>query len=354
MLQDGATDHSSRIADVLGRRYGLGVESLARLPIGESTLNYRVQCLTEDVFVKQYRDDADLEAERAAIGLSELAGRHGVPTAAVRRSADDDVVDTTGGVRLSVWSWASGEVFAEGFNQTQCVQAGDALGTIHRVFADLPASAGPAQKVSHWRSVTVPGLRDAIEQLKGIARGRVETGQADDFDVEALRMLDERWEAAGCMPQLFADLPELASQVVHGDFSTMNLLFDVERLSAVLDFGPPDPFLVAYDLGRIAFFPTTVAGDAKWLSAAETLIAAYLRANPRVRQEDVLACGRVALLQLLRSLFGIKQHYTRPGPHQDALDDFWRARHQAVGVLLDNLEDVDRLLADLVARRRAG
>ncbi|MFC7640256.1 phosphotransferase [Streptosporangium lutulentum] len=136
-------------------------------------------------------------------------------------------------------------------------------------------------------------------------------------------------------------------QVVHGDYSPVNLLFTEETLSAVLDFRPPDPFLVAYDLGRMAFYPNTVVGDANWLDAAATLIGAYRQAHPAVAAVDVRACGRVALLQLLKSLYGVRQHYLKPGLFQADLDEFWLVRHRAVGVLLGDLAASDTLLTEL-------
>jgi len=135
-------------------------------------------------------------------------------------------------------------------------------------------------------------------------------------------------------------------QVVHGDYSPVNLLFTGERLSAVLDFRPPDPFLLAYDLGRMAFYPNTVTGEG-WLDAAATFIGAYRKAHPEVADVDVRACGRVALLQLLKSLYGVKQHYLKPGLVQADLDAFWLTRHRAVSVLLSELPATDTLLTEL-------
>ncbi|MFD1501337.1 phosphotransferase, partial [Streptosporangium lutulentum] len=138
---------------------------------------------------------------------------------------------------------------------------------------------------------------------------------------------------------------DLTVQVVHGDYSPVNLLFVGERLSAVLDFRPPDPFLLAYDLGRMAFYPNSVTGDADWLGAAATLIGAYRQEHPAVAAADVRTCGRVALLQLLKSLYGVRQHYLKPGVFQDDLDAFWLLRHRAVSVLPADLAATDTLLA---------
>ncbi|WP_445189127.1 phosphotransferase [Pseudonocardia sp. Cha107L01] len=62
---------------------------------------------------------------------------------------------------------------------------------------------------------------------------------ADDFDEIAARTLVERraeWER---IPDPLTGLPELSCQVLHGDYSSANLLFDSEALAAVVDFSPP-------------------------------------------------------------------------------------------------------------------
>jgi hypothetical protein len=132
----------------------------------------------------------------------------------------------------------------------------------------------------------------------------------------------------------------------------MNILFDADDLTAVTDFRPPDPFLIAYELGRMAFYPTTVAWDENWPKAAATLIRSYLQTNPRVPALDIRACVRVALLQLLGSLYGVPQHYLNPGLFPHDLDEFWFLRHRTAGILLDHLPDTDDLLAELAAAPR--
>ena len=148
-----------------------------------------------------------------------------------------------------------------------------------------------------------------------------------------------------CIPELLQELPTLTSQVIHGDYSLVNLMFDSGRLTAVLDFRPPDPFFIAYELGRIAFQPNTVVNNPDWVEAARVLVRAYIDQNPDVAATDVRACGRVALLQLLRSLYGIKQHYMGSGLLQDDLDAFWLLRHETVSRLLANLRLIDEMLS---------
>ncbi|MFC7641828.1 phosphotransferase [Streptosporangium lutulentum] len=202
-----------------------------------------------------------------------------------------------------------------------------------------------------WRDIDVDDITATIDQLLETIAGRIDAGDGDAFDVEAQRTLLERRDQLVHVPELVAGLPaDLTVQVVHGDYSPVNLLFVGERLSAVLDFRPPDPFLLAYDLGRMAFYPNSVTGDADWLGAAATLIGAYRQEHPAVAAADVRTCGRVALLQLLKSLYGVRQHYLKPGVFQDDLDAFWLLRHRAVSVLLADLAATDTLLAGLGRR----
>ncbi|GII52814.1 hypothetical protein Pth03_12030 [Planotetraspora thailandica] len=336
---------------LLAERYGLTVHGLVQLPIGQGTVNYRVTCAGGDVFVKSYPAGTDLEGEAGAIELSELARRHGIPAAAVLRNRDGQTIDGTTSLAVSIWRWVPGHVVTE-LNTSQYEQAGDALGRIHALFAKLPANSTSNRKVDEWRDIDLNDLAATANGLLSIIASRKAERVLDAFDTVAERTLLERRQMLPLIPELLAELPDsLAVQVLHGDYSPVNLLFTGDELAAVIDFSPPDPFLLAYDLGRMAFYPNTVTGDPQWLHAARTLITAYIAANPAVSDIDIRACGRVALLQLMRSLYGVKQHYMKPGLFQDDLDEFWLLRHEAVARMLRHLPEIDALLDDLTTRR---
>ncbi|MFI6162577.1 phosphotransferase enzyme family protein [Micromonospora haikouensis] len=339
------------IADVLERRYGIVPERLVQLPIGQGTTNYRATCAGRDVFVKNYPPGSDLAGEADAIELSALAERHGTPVAGLLRNHVGDPIDTSSPYALSVWEWVPGAVVTTNLTVGQARAAGATLGRVHSAFAPLPASTGPSPQAQNWLAVDLADMAATIDRLSDIAKARMATGPTDPFDAQAVRTLAERRDSIGTIPRLMAELPKLTTQVLHGDYSPVNLIFDGDRLSAVIDFRPPDPFFVAYEVGRVAFYPNTVATTTDWPATARTLIEAYVRANPTVADDDIRACARVALLQLLTSLYGVKQHYLKPGLFQDALDEFWLLRHQAVRVLLDHQADTDALLHDIISNR---
>ncbi|MFE9801569.1 hypothetical protein ACFYP6_22335 [Streptomyces goshikiensis] len=59
----------------------------------------------------------------------------------------------------------------------------------------------------------------------------------------------------------------------------------------------------------------------------------------------------MALLQLMTSLYGVKQHYLKPGLLQEDLDQFWLLRHAASQRLPENLPNVESALAQAVRSR---
>lgn len=356
-MPDTTATGPGEVGDLLRSQYGLAAATLTRLDMGQGTVNYRAAIAghDNDVFVKCYPSGTPLDAEREAITLTGLAARHSVPVAPVIPAAGGQVITTNGTTVISAWQWVRGSAGANGLTARQSEQAGAALGRIHAAFAQLPASSGLAPQTTAWRQdMDVPGLRATIGQLRAIIARRCAEGQATEFDLMADQTLAERDRALDRIPGLLASLPDLTSQVLHGDFAPVNLLFDHGRLTAVLDFRPPDPFLLAYDLGRVAFFPTTITRGPSWPDAARALVAAYTDANPAVPAADIRACARVALLQLMSSLYGVKQHYLKPGLIQDDLDRFWLQRHTAAAILLDRLAETDDLLGDLADRLPSG
>ncbi|RBM21191.1 phosphotransferase enzyme family protein [Streptomyces sp. PT12] len=333
------------VAHVLAQSYGLPRACLDRLD-GQVSVNYRA---TADdgstVFVKHYVDAADLASAPDVIAQTRRAGEHGVPVASVVPSTSGEAITVHDGVALSVWEWMPGHTVETGLNRAQQTAAGRALGRIHAAFAPHPASDRPSAKARKWLTPDLAKRRATIERLLAIIGERDERGERDAFDERAAVTLTERRAQLDRLNGLH--LPSLHTQALHGDYSVKNLHFEGDSLTAVVDFGPPEPFLAAWELGRIAFDVRSVVHDPDWIATGTTLVSAYLEENPRLPAADVTSCARVALIQLLTSLYGVKEHYLAPGLHQDDLDLFWLQRHEAATRLLGSLAEAESALADL-------
>lgn len=333
---------TGQITEILTDAYGLPEARLTRLD-GQVAINYRAESPDgRVVFVKHYQPTADLAAEEDVIAQTELAGQHGVPVAAVIPNTDGEAITRHAGTALSVWQWMPGHTIESGLNPAQQAAAGRMLGRIHIAFADHPASSRPSPKADRWLNPDIAKREATIDRLLDIIRSRTEH---DVFDQQAADTLAERRTQLRRLPSLLAGLPPLHTQVLHGDYSPKNLLWNGDIVSAVVDFGPAEPYLAAFELGRIAFDPRSVVLGQDWIASGLTLVRAYREVNPHLPASDVTACARVALIQLATSLYGVKEHYLGPGLLQDDLDAFWLLRHHAASALFDRLDEVEAALA---------
>jgi Phosphotransferase enzyme family len=307
------------VTALLQARFGLRVRSLTRLPAGQSTVNYRA---------------------RTGGGL--LAAAAGVPVARPpRRDRRRPHRAARGDSAASAWEHVEGRVIQTGLTTAQAGAAGAALGTIHRTFAALPGSRGPAPAAASWLAFDADRFTATVGRLLAIIEAKA---GPDEFDEAARQTLRERRAQARLIPALIGDLAPLTAQVLHGDYSAVNLMFRDDQLAAVVDFGPPDPFLAACELGRIAYDPRTVTLARDWQADASRLVLAYQREHPHAAPADIAFSARAALIQLLTSLYGVKSHYLKPGLPQDGLDAFWLLRHRTAGALPDSLPAVEKSL----------
>ncbi|XUY30482.1 phosphotransferase (plasmid) [Agrobacterium sp. rho-8.1] len=340
-------EFTSGIEKVLANQYGFSDAKLSRLNFGEGGYNFKAVGNGYTVFVKQYVQRSNLGAENEAIEATELARRSGVPTPQIIENKFGHRIDKSTNHSLSVWSWIDGEVKKRGLEQVHYREIGEVLGRIHRTFANIAQAKSSPQKTIRWFDISVTNLRTEISSLEKRVSEKIRNGFAEDFDRNALLQLATRRTQLDELLPLLQSLPPLTSQVLHGDYSLVNILFSSGRLAAVVDFRPPEAFLIAYELGRIAFYPNTVEGTNDWLDYARLVVEGYCTTNPEVNPNDIRASARVALIQLLKSLYGIKEHYNGGGLLQEELDEFWRLRHIAATKLLRDIDRADRVMSEI-------
>ncbi|MBP0451135.1 phosphotransferase [Kitasatospora sp. RG8] len=337
---------TAAVVAALAAGYGLGVRDVTQLHAGHGTRNYRADGPDGRLFVKQYPAEADLAAEAAAIDLAEQAAEAGVPVPRLLRTTAGRTVSTDGPLALSVWEYVEPGSSEPRLTPGQAEAAGTALARIHRRFAGHPAPTGLPRQTRDWLAFDEGAARARIDGLLA----RIDALPAPGaFDLRSAEILRRRRELIRAVPRLLTGLPPLTSQVLHGDYSALNLMFDGDRLVAVVDFRPPDPFLAAYEIGRIAFPPEQVAESSSWPENACRLVSAYAAEHPGARAQDLVLSARIWLAHLLRSLYGVKEHYLDPRPLQDDLDAFWLHRDRTAQLLLGRLDEIEDALRVCVA-----
>ncbi|WP_331767522.1 phosphotransferase [Embleya sp. NBC_00896] len=330
------------VADRLVHAYGLSVAAVARIPFGAETDNFTARLSDGGgVFVKVYRTGQDLERQSVRVESARFARAQGVPTPAVVPDRAGQALSREREPVLSVWEFVAATPSTRPWTLRVAENLGLTLGRLHRAFAHHPAAPRLVPVRPLWWDRDIRSALDVADALlRRIGEPRTQADAARRDQV-ATRRADFEAHAPG----LTAGLPRVVVQPVHYDFTRPNLLVHPDdTIAAVIDLhdriAPP-----AWELGRVAFDPLTVATTDDWPTTALTLIAAYRSENPDLPTEQITACARMALLQAMQSFYGVREHYERPDPvHQADLDGYWHRRWQMTRRLLAALTDIEDAL----------
>ncbi|UUV32289.1 aminoglycoside phosphotransferase family protein [Amycolatopsis roodepoortensis] len=335
------------IADTLVLGYGLDPAEISRIPEGTATDNYSVVDQSgHRLFVKVYRARDKLDLERASIELSEYAADGGVATARVIRSSEHELIETRGRLPLSLWSYVPHTETAEGtLSGARWSAVGAEMGRLHRRLATHPAAA-PTLKPGATLC-DVAAARDRFDTLISAYEHKVGLGK---FETWALQAVRERQAVLGDVERILAALPPLTVQVMHGDLAGPNVLLKNDDVAAIVDFGPPTPGYLAWEIVRLGCDPKSVLsnGTENWLTGYTDLALAYRDANPKAPADDLLSSLRVGCAAKLCATFPLSAPVERPHLVDAALESYARARHEAALMLLDRLPALDETLRSTI------
>ncbi|WP_149182686.1 phosphotransferase [Streptomyces sp. TRM49041] len=339
-MQEEAALGDEILAKVLSDRYGVDIAEATLVPMGTETINRRV-ALTDGrrVFVKQYQAAADLEHAQAAWDMSEFCRAAQVPVPRLWPNRDGGVLTRFEDVAWVVTDEAPGRVATVPLTVPRAQHIGLMLGRMHRALASYTPPARVRQ--TRWRTADVETVAAAAETVLARAAAQHDP-RLDQLQVElAQRHDDLRTHTA----RLRAGLPDtLVAQATHADFTRTNLLTQEDVVTAILDF-QGETCLLAWELGRAAFDPRTVANSPSWMLCALRMIEAYRVENPDLPLADLRASARIALLYMLFSLYGATTaEYGLPAEAEADLQRYWAERQVTIRRLLNNLDDLETAL----------
>lgn len=340
-----APDVQARFTAMIGRDYGLDVTSFSRLPKGMGTRNWRVKTADGEYFLKHYPASANLAGEAAALELSQSARAAGIPVPRLTLALDGRLLWSEGDLAFALFEYISDATSGMALSREQMAQAGRTLGRLHEHLRATPATFGDI--TDRWLAVDAARKR---AQLEGHLETIAAREEQDDFDRRTTALLQRRIALLPRIVGILASLPPLTRQVVHGDYSVWNILFRENTLVAVVDFRPPERFLPAFEIGRAALNPETITAG-PWLDKAVAFVEEYCTANPGTAADDVRFTPHVWASQLVRSEYGVRQHYVAPLEYQDDLDRFWYQRCEAAELILDRLDEISEAFVSARGRR---
>lgn len=245
-MQDENAKHIARCVRI---HYNMDADSLKRVLKGFGTRNWLLRTQEGQFFVKEYNRNLDLEGERDALRLSEYAYECGIPTPRIIRTVSQELMCVNGGLAFTLFEHISGSTFHI-LSINQMAEAGRVLGDIHRYFKHVKTERPPTTPI--WMKFDE---RKKAKEISGYLKMIKHKKRQDDFDKATCELLLRRKKELKEVPKILNKIPDLTTQVIHDDYSVPNLLFKGSRLKAVVDFRPPNSFLISYEIGRIALNP---------------------------------------------------------------------------------------------------
>ena len=338
-------ESKTHIARCVEAHYKMDVDSLTRIYKGMGTRNWLLCTLEGRFFVKEYHRTSDLRGEREALELSEYAYQCGIPTPEIIRTQSGNLMCVDGDMAFTLFEYIPGATSHEGLSIDQMAEAGRVLGDIHRHFKRVKTNRA---------STTVKWLNfdesEKAKEIDGYFKIIEHKEKRDDFDEKTYELLLKRKELLKEVPKVLNKVSDLTTQVIHNDYGGPNLMFKGAELAAVIDFNPPTPFLISYEIGRVALPPKNLCLS-DWREKAVVLIKEYCGAN-KVNLKDISLAPHMWLVQLIRSTYGVKQHYIDPLELQSELDNFWFRRAYAAEQILKDIKSLEKSFED--AWRKTG
>jgi homoserine kinase type II len=255
----------------VAKTFGLG-EIHSCTPISAGTINSNFSVLTErgHWFVRINEGKAEVDVAWEARIVEALAAG-GVATPAPMRASDGRSYALLAGTRgkwVSVFPWRDGTHLApEDVTEALASELGGALARLHRVGLELPAS---------WR-------RGSIYDPDHLAARYARFASNCDPALErAIEVLGEELAVLSEAAHLRRSVP---TGIIHGDLFRDNVLWEGERVVAILDFEQASGGSLAYDLG-------VCINDWCWTGApridlVKALVAGYQVVRPLSRTERV-------------------------------------------------------------------
>lgn len=320
---------------VLKRAYDIEPTRLVRIDAGTATDNYAAwDGGVPRWFVKVYRDDEGLIGERHAIELADFARAGGVPVPDLYRATNGELLGRAEGIVMSVWAFVVDAVTAEvGLTGKRWASVGAVLGRLHRRLARHPAANTSRQPATGLRDIDASKLR--FEWLIDQYRAR---SSLDDFERWALGAAQERCALLPRVGAILAGLPDLTTQILHGDLASPNLLLRGDEVAAVIDFQPPAPGYVSWEIARIACDPRTVVLGDEWPAGLADLLGSYHDQNPSMPIDDLAAVLAVGCAYTISSSYPLAEPIENPARMNPSLRRYAELRHEAAVRMLAELD----------------
>ncbi|MEU6860314.1 phosphotransferase [Glycomyces sp. NPDC046736] len=294
--------------DAIARAYGLGeIRAVRYLANGILNRNWRLET-ERGVFALKELDELSPEAARQSLRLMPKLAAAGVPVVSAVPSLSGAVVVEIDGGAYYLAPWVEGgHPRGDEMDPGRSFHMGAVIGRIHRALADpvmgLRTPARPEYPVAD------PGkARARIQEYLALIEARPEP---DEFDRAVVPLLHERLELLAAHT---VSRPEFATYEpygwIHGDCQNWNLLWQGDRIAAVLDWDRLRVNAYGEEIARAAMYQCVLPSGRVDLDNVRALIAGY-RTESAIGADALVEAARHRWWRMASSVWHLKYHYDK-------------------------------------------
>lgn len=327
------------VKQLICEHYSLDVQRIRRIFAGLGSRNWVIDTPQACYFVKEFLSAEDALKGKRSIEVATHCIGCGIasPATLANRAGEHMTLLEDAGLALFMFIPSDGHI--DTFSMELMAAAGLNLAEIHLALSRYPSPGD--DETDEWLDTDVTEILETVDEIL-LEVDKLE--QPEAFDETSRRLLQDRKIQLADYTTLVAPLRGLTRSAIHGDYGQKNLIVDCKKRLWVIDFGVADIFLPAYELGRAAFPPENFE-HADWLERGLSMIESYA-SRGMLTKNDLIYSARAWLVQLLQSVYGVKQHYLKPHELQKDLDLFWLRRGKATAMLFDSLDSVERSITE--------
>ncbi|MBR4865803.1 MAG: phosphotransferase [Clostridia bacterium] len=311
------------VSELLSKHYGIAPVSMKKLKLGSANC-FRVYDGEKDYFLKEFQSSFSEKQIVQEAKLVEYLSSTNVPATRFYKTDHDEFVLNYQNHMICLEEFVEGEAYDyDNLPPHLLSSVGGMLGKLHRALKNYPL---PVDMSDKWlESFSADDLVSQYDSLIQIAKGKMDdknTKQIID-DLEYKKRLADR---CGEYRKYYEGITYCST---HGDYQGCQIIFDGDKIKAVIDFSSAACLPATWELMRSYVQSSSSCRSNTIIDVAAfcEYVREYIAYSP-LTKTDMIAMPYVYLFQLARSKYGYPQYLNANLENKEELLQFafWRTK----------------------------